>query len=253
MERKLLVAIALLGMCLLAPSAVLAQAADNFDSYTAGAVIPPGNGWVGWGGPSANGIVTAGPANSNPNSLAVLGGQGTDQVLEFGYAPKTGQWAFSAMTYVPSADANGQEYFNLMNTFVDVAPTTYQWSNVEVYWDMRPTSSTLDKVYLQDTRNDTAPDANTAPIRYDTWVEIRADIDLDANTVEVFYGGVSLGGTIPWSDDAVHGIDVMDIYPATGDASIMYYDDISLIPEPATMALLGIGGLMMLRRRRHKA
>jgi len=40
-----------------------AQSTENFDSYTAGAIIPPGNDWVGWGGPEyANCIVTAGPA-----------------------------------------------------------------------------------------------------------------------------------------------------------------------------------------------
>ena len=245
MERKILVAIALLGMCLLAPTAQ-AGSGDNFDSYTAGVVIPPGNDWVGWGGAAAaNCIVTAGPANSNPNSLAAVGGVGTDQCYEFGYEAKTGQWDFSVMTYVPSDGKAGQEYFNLMNVFVQ-ATNTYQWSNVEVYWDMRAGTATADQVYVQDTGAATA-----APIQYDTWVEVSADIDLDANTVEVFYDGVSLtGGTIPWSDNPVHGIDVMDIYPATADASVMYYDDISLIPEPATMALLGIGGLMMLRRRR---
>jgi hypothetical protein len=30
-------------------------------------------------------------------------------------------------------------------------------------------------------------------------------------------------------------------------------EDLSLTPEPATMSLLAIGGLMMLRRRRRKA
>ena len=40
--------------------------------------------------------------------------------------------------------------------------------------------------------------------------------------------------------------------PVSSDASVMYYDDISLslVPEPATMALLGIGGLAVIRRRR---
>jgi len=47
----------------------------------------------------------------------------------------------------------------------------------------------------------------------------------------------------------------MDIFPVTADASVMYYDDISLIeiPEPATMSLLALGGLAMLRRRRRRA
>jgi len=251
MERKLIVMVALLGLCLLAPNAVLAQGSDNFDSYTAGAVIPAGNGWVGWGGAAAmNGIVTAGPANSQPNSLAVVGGAGTDQVLEFGYGPKTGQWFFSAMTYVPSAGKAGEQYFNLQNKFDQVnTPNVFQWSNVEVHWMMtNDDANQADTVYLGSMAD------GRLPIQYDAWVEVSADIDLDANSVEVFYGGTSLGATT-WSKgaEAVHGIDVMDIFPISNDASVMYYDDISLTPEPATLAMLGVGGLMMLRRRRRKA
>jgi len=185
------------------------------------------------------------------NSLAVVGGVGTDQVLEFGYEAKTGQWLFSAMTYVPSDGKAGHQYFNLMNRFDEGGAGTNHWSNVEVTWMMDPADpNTVDKVYVDSTAGTT-----TLPIQYDKWVEVRADIDLDANTVEVFYGGTSLsGGQISWSkNQLVHGIDVLDIFPVSDDASIMYYDDISLTPEPATMALLGIGGLMMLRRRRRKA
>jgi len=242
MERKLLVMVALLGMCLLAPNTVLAQGADNFDSYTAGAVIPAGNG-------TANGIVTAGPANSLPNSLAVVGGAGTDQVFEFGYEPKTGQWDFSVMTYVPSDGKAGEQYFNLMNKF-DVATNTYHWSNVEVHWLMSSTDpNAVDKV----TRGRDV--ATAQPIQYDKWVEVSAAIDLDANSVEIFYDGVSLGGPTTWQKgaDPINGIDCLDIFPISADASVMYYDDVSLTPEPATMALLGMGGVMMFRRRRRKA
>ncbi len=246
MERKLLVVIALLGMCLLAPTAQ-AGSGDNLDSYTASVVIPPGNDWVGWGGAAAaNCIVTAGPANSQPNSLAAVGGAGTDQCYEFGYGPKTGVWDFSVMTYIPSDGKAGETYFNLMNTF-DQANNNYQWGQVQIHWMMDPTHANADLVWNQNNL------AGAQAIQYDTWVEVSADIDLDVNTCEVFYDGVSLGASAPWSDQAVLGIEVMDIFPISADASVIYYDDISLIPEPATMALLGIGGLMMLRRRRRKA
>lgn len=220
--------LSVLAMVVFCAAPVAAQSMDNFDSYTAGLVIPPGNDWVGWGGDVyANCIVTAGPAYSLPNSLAAVGGQNTDQCYEFGYDAKTGAWTFSAQTYLPSAGASGKQYFNLMNLF-DQGAGTYQWSNVEFYWDMDNTDpNKLNHVYLQDTQN-----TNTLPIQYDTWVEVKAEIDLDLNTVEVFYGGASLsGGTIPWSDNPVHGIDVMDIFPPQADASVIYYDDISLLFE----------------------
>jgi hypothetical protein len=227
-----------------------ADTTDNFDSYTAGVVIPAGNGWVGWGGPSANGIVTAGPSNSAPNSLAVVGGAGTDQVLELGYGEKLGKWTFSTMTFVPAANKAGETYFNLMNTFDD-ANGIYKWSHVGVHWMMDANHEKADKVF-----NDDTPAGDELDLIYDQWVEVTAEIDLINNLCEVFYGGVSLSAAAEWSGEPVLGIDVMDIYPISGDASVMYYDDISLvqteIPEPATMSLLALGGLAVLRRRRRQ-
>lgn len=243
-----LVVVAILAV---ATTGAMGQNSDDFDSYTAGAVIPPGNDWGGWGGAAAaNCIVTAGPANSSPNSLAAVGGAGTDQVFEFGYGPKTGTWDFSAMTYIPSEGKAGETYFNLMNRFDQVTPV-YHWSNVEVHWRMKDAAGAdVDLVWNNAFQPDEA--AVTLPIQYDTWVEVSADINLTNNTVEVFYGGVSLGAAA-WADDPVHGIDCMDIFPITSDASVIYYDDISLVPEPTSLVMLlglGLGALAVYLRRR---
>ncbi|NQU24744.1 MAG: PEP-CTERM sorting domain-containing protein [Candidatus Nealsonbacteria bacterium] len=249
MKHAAMICLAVVAVLAMTTTGAMAQNSDNFDSYTAGLVIPPGNGWVGWGGPSANCIVTAGPANSSPNSLAAVGGAGTDQVFEFGYGPKTGLWDFSTMTYVPSDGQAGETYFNLMNKFDD-AGGVYEWSVVGVHWMMDATNERFGKVY-----NDNTPAGEGLDIIYDAWVEVGADIDLDNNLCEIFYGGASLGAPVPWSGAAVLGIEVMDIYPISGDASVIYYDNVSLtqVPEPSSLLMLlgvGFGAVVVYRRRR---
>ena len=241
----------LTAVCALPLAGNAASLSDNFDSYAAGAVIPAGNSWVGWGSPAAaNMIVTAGPANSPQNSLAAVGGAGTDQVLEFGSGPKVGVWEFTTMTFVPSAGKAGETYFNLMNKF-DQVNNVYDWSGVGVHWNMTVGDAREGTIY-----NDNTLAGSELTILFDQWVEVKANIDLINNTCEVFYGGASLA-TAGWSGQpAPFGIEAMDIYPISADASVIYYDDIKLVqtqvPEPTSLALF-LGGLLgLLGRRRRK-
>ena len=98
-----------------------------------------------------------------------------------------------------------------MNRFDEGGAGTNHWSNIEVQWDMAPLvpgsadpNVNVDKVYLGTNI------AGQLAIAYDSWVEVSADIDLTNNSLEVFYGGASLGATT-WAKgtNPVNGIDVL--------------------------------------------
>ena len=95
--------------------------------------------------------------------------------------------------------------------------------------------------------------AVTTPIIFDEWVPIVLDIDLDNDLHSLTYGGTPIKTNAPWSTQSGVGaptIGALDLFSA--GASPVYYDDISLVPEPATglLLLLGLAGAALTVRRR---
>ena len=224
--RVVVVVLAILGVSSVASASMFME---DFESYAAGSAMHGQGGWKGWDNTAGAGAPASSLyAYSGSNSVEIIGT--ADLVHEFDQAG--GEWEFSAMQYIPSG-TTGTTYFLLLNTYNDGGP--YDWS-VQLACNLDTGVITSD-----------LGGAATANISYGQWVELKFAIDLDNNTVDEYYNGALLS-THQW-DDNVHGtLGCIDLYG--NGASSVYYDDITVVPEPATLSLLCLGGLALIRRRR---
>jgi hypothetical protein len=220
------VVLAVVGVCSIASASVFTE---DFEAYAPGSAMHGQGGWKGWDNSAAAGAPASSMyAYSGTNSVEIIGS--ADLVHEFDQAG--GQWEFSAMQYIPDG-THGTTYFLLLNTYNDGGP--YDWS-VQLAYNLDTGIVTSD-----------FGGGATAPIVHGQWVELKFLIDLDNNTVDEYYNGALLS-THQW-DDNVHGtLGCVDLYG--NNASSVYYDDVRVVPEPATLSLLCLGGLALIRRRR---
>jgi hypothetical protein len=210
----------LLSVCLaLVPTLAAAQPwSDNFDSYPIGGLIGNG-GWAGWNdNPAADALVTNQVARSAPNSVEIL--PTSDVVQEFSGAT-SGQWVIGGYNYIPTG-GSGVQFFILLNTY---SPNgTQNWS-LDLGFDQ-----SAGVVFDFDD-----PGSPTLPIIYNQWVEVRVEIDLDANLQAVFYDGQLLTQK-SWTEGASGGgavnIDTLDLFSNNG--STIWWDDLYLMMEGTT-------------------
>ncbi|MCB8942743.1 MAG: tandem-95 repeat protein [Ardenticatenaceae bacterium] len=186
---------------------------DNFDSYATGSQMHGQGGWKGWdNSPAAGALTSNAEALSAPNSVDILGA--SDLVHEYsGYT--SGQWIYTAWQFVPDTFA-GTSYFIMLNTYADGGSNN--WS-VQVQFD------SASNLVLSDN------DGATLPLIKGQWVEIRLEIDLDADVQTFYYDGQMLYQK-SWVDGVSGGgvanIAAVDLF--ANNASTVYYDDISLMP-----------------------
>lgn len=214
-------------LALMSTSAI-AQWADDFDSYDTDISLHGVGGWKGWDNdPTWTAYTRDEVALSPPNAVEIV--DTADLVHEYGYAG--GLWTYTAMQYVPG-NLSGITYFILQNMYSDGGP--YNWS-IQIAFNSATGLLTDDHT------------SDTLPIIYDAWTEIRVEIDLDTDWREVYYGDTLLGArTWTTGGDSLLEIGSVDLF-ANG-ATPVYYDDMSLVPEPASCLLLALGALVLRRR-----
>lgn len=185
---------------------------ENFDSYAAGSQIIGQGGWEGWmGDPNAGALVDDDFSVSAPNSINVSGP--TDIVQQFS-GLTSGAYVLTAQQYIPAGFA-GQTFFIVQNTYLGET----NWST-QVNFDSANGSV-----------NNTGASAGSIPYVTGEWVEIRVEIDLDANT-QSFYYDDQLLYTGTWTEEVsgAGALNIASLNLFAQGASPVYYDDISLVP-----------------------
>lgn len=211
---------------------------EDFQSYNLGSVLTGQGGWAGWDGGSASATVS----DAHPKfagDQAVMMGTNDDVVHEYsGYT--SGQFVYSAMQYIPSVHEGAQTFFIMMNNY------NYGYQDAPKGWAVQMKFDYATGLVTDDESSDKPGVA----IAYDQWKEIKVVIDLDANTQTTYYGGQYVG-TADWYDASstshAKSIAAVDLWADNGGAGVCY-DNISLVPEPATLCLLALGALFLRRR-----
>lgn len=197
---------------------------DNFDSYLNGQLLdgtPDDGGWVGWANNAgAYGTVTNAKYRSSPHSVDI---KLTSDLVHL-YGQTTGQWVYTAWQFIPvgqSGGTYGGTYFIMNDVYIDGGSTTH-WA-VQIQFDN--INNVVESEF--DTGNP------TLPLIYGQWVELRVEIDFDADFFTFYYNNQPLISKA-WTagvnngNDGTKNLAAVDLF-ADGSTTV-YYDDMSFLP-----------------------
>ena len=207
----LAVALGLAGLC----NTALAQDwSEDFESYADGQLLDNVNGWRGWDNNS--GVVgNCSTEQAHGGTKSIRTDASDDAIHNFAY--NTGTGTVTAWVYTDSASFADDHYFILNNEYVDGGP--YVWC-LQLHFDKTGGVGGDNTVY-----DDHRTETNTPAIVFDQWVEIRAELDIGADTITTYYNGIEVATGVLFVSQGLHEIQNMDLYSV---GALAYYDDISI-------------------------
>ena len=227
------------GVLLCAAAAAPAQWSDDFDTYAVNSVLPGQGGWEEWDmGPATTTRVedlAAGAAvRSAPHSIWLR--NNSDTIHDWGKNQPgvytTGTWTFCGHIYKPTTTTGFTmtipSWWIMLNKYKhNAAGPGVNWS-LQMNFD--PLTGNWEIL--------TAAGNFNGPCAFDQWVELRAEINLNTDMVEIFYDGLSTGVSYQWNGGVTGfgtgdtAIDTLDLYAdgALNPQSRVYWDDLSLQP-----------------------
>jgi hypothetical protein len=183
---------------------------DDFESYKDGSDIVGQGGWELW---YTGGVSATVSSEQARDTLALRNIVLSDIVQRF--TAEDGVWTFSVDTYVPSAPlVVGDGFVILMNQY---QTPTDNWS-VQVRFD--PAFNIVESQF----------DANISTLIPDQWVNLRCEIDLDNDTLNIYYNDSLFAADLIWSENVSGGgitsIACTDLF--SNGIEPMYYDNVTL-------------------------
>lgn len=252
------------GMAVVSSAPATAQVifSDGFESYASGSNLDGQGGWVNFGSSTLT-TVSSTQAQSGINSMRLEegpnppDGYGSDVYRNFGPLITSGIVNFSFAQFVETGvDTAG-------NLFVSTQamPTTFQ-PGVWIMTASGPGGTPAAGTNVIVTRGATDAPLGTVPQVFGAWANHSLTVNLDANTFDYTYNGspVVTGGV--WDTVTTDGVSFggmnfwMQFGNLNGVNNFMYFDNFSLtvVPEPSSMALAGLGlaGATWWRRKKSK-
>ncbi len=152
---------------------------DDFESYSNGQVLYHVGGWSGWDDVEAV-AGSCSTAHAHNGTKSILS-EGADDAIQTFSGLTSGAGTISAWVYIPVAQFISDTYFIVQNEYAHGGP--YQWC-IELQFDFEGDAGGGPGTVADDFRTE----ANFPAIQFDTWVQIRCDVDVDNDTISCYYG-----------------------------------------------------------------